>query len=359
MLQLVYRAAQAAINRRGWLSNRASMDQKSPGNVNIGRAEDLWAALEGVIAGDVLNRFESFVAQNPTKGWIIGSDYVIGDKTRPHDCLCFTVYPIYEHEPLKHWQEIAEAIPQDLKKTRRIDEKIVSCLRDRRRFSFCFIVTKERNPNVDRDVAKAAIDRNLEIMLRWEDADKHDHYIKRMQRLRQHAQAKAFKAHLFADMFLVTNIVTVIGYLITKLASPRIIGWFFDRDSITSAYGGVAKDLFAINHSAICQQRGVPYQGVQLGLGNPLPDPQSPNQSWYDPIVRIPDFLAGTLAAFNYRTRTFEGGKQKIPDLLTKVFSDAPNIAIIIFEKIDDRIMPFTMTMAPMLSPACLTSART
>jgi hypothetical protein len=158
---------------------------------NIGRAEDLWVALEGVIEGDLLRRFETFMAANPTKGWIIGSDYVIDDKARPHDCFCFTVYPIDEHAPLKHWQEVAAAIPRDLKNTRRIDDSIVSCLQDQRRFSFCFVVTKERNPDVDLEMAKAAIDGNLAIMHRWQNAAQRSDLIRRMQRLRQEAGDRA------------------------------------------------------------------------------------------------------------------------------------------------------------------------
>jgi hypothetical protein len=215
------------------------------------------------------------------------------------------------------------------------------------------VVTKERNPDVDREMAKAAIDSNLATMRQSKDADRHAEMINRMQQLRQRAEAKSFKAHLLADMFLVTNIVTVIAYLITKQAAPRIISWFSDRDSITSAYDKIANDLFAINYSAICQQRGVSYRGVQIGLGNPLPDPQSPNQSWYDAIVRIPDYLAGTLAAFNYRDGTFEGGKQKVPDIITEVLCDAPAISMIVLERDGDRLLPSMMHLStkPSLPP--------
>src|ERR1700730_9451400 len=108
--------------------DRTTQEEKATMNstANIGKAEDLWAALEGVLEGDLLRRFETFMAANPTKGWIIGSDYVIDDKARPHDCFCFTVYPIDEHAPLKHWQEVAAGIPRDLKHNQRIHDRNVS-----------------------------------------------------------------------------------------------------------------------------------------------------------------------------------------------------------------------------------------
>jgi len=132
----------------------------------------------------------------------------------------------------------------------------------------------------------------------------------------------------------------VIAYLITKWAGPRIIGWFSDRDDVSTSYDKIANDLFAINHSAICQQRGVPCWSVQLRVGDPRPDSRNRKQSWYDALIRIPDYLAGTLATFIYRDGTFVGGKQKVPDMITKVFRNASNILIIALERNEDRILP-------------------
>ena len=161
-----------------------------------------------------------------------------------------------------------------------------------------------------------------------------------MKKLRQSAEAKSFKARLYGDIFLVANVVTVIAYLLTKWTSPRIVAWFSDRDNMIAAYDKIAKDLFAINHSAICQQRGVEFRGVQLRFGDPRPDPRSPKQSWYDALVRIPDYLAGTLATFNYREGTFVGGQKKVSDMIIKVLRDASNLSIMALERNDDRIVP-------------------
>lgn len=306
----------------------------------VARSEDLWAMLEALIEDDPQRRFETFVKRNLTKVWFIGSDYVISDGTRPNDCVCFTVYPVDEKDHPRDWRDIPKALARDFKNTKNIDENMVSFLRDDRRFSFCFVVTKERNPDVDREMVKAAIDGNIAIMMAWKDADRHCDSIVRMRKLRQRAEAKAFKARLLADIFLVTNVVTVITYLLTKWTSPRIVGWFSDRDAIITAWDKIANDLFVINHSAICQQRGVEFRGVELRVGDPRPDPRFAKQSWYDALVRIPDYLAGTLAAFIYREGTFVGGQQKVPDMITKVLRDASNLSIIALERNGDQLMP-------------------
>jgi hypothetical protein len=193
------------------------------------KSEALWAMFERLVEDDPQKRFETFVRRDPAKAWFIGSDYVISDETRPNDCMCFTVYAVDEKDPLKDWREIPNVLKQDFKKTKNIDEEIISYLRDDHQFSLCFILTKERNPDVDREMVKAAIDGNLAIMRAWKDADRHKEYIARMRRLRQSAEAKSFKAQLYGDIFLVTNIVTVIAYLLTKWTSPRIVSWFSDR----------------------------------------------------------------------------------------------------------------------------------
>jgi hypothetical protein len=279
-----------------------------------------------------MNQLKQFLAKNSTDYWIIASDYVIGDKDRRHDSLCYTIYPLFQDHPLKPWAEIPTLIAEDLKSTSQIDDRIIACLRDASRFSFCFILPKRRHLFKNLTHARQNIDDSIVIMQGWKDADTHLDLIRRMGRLRQSAKSKAFNTKLLSDIMIVSTIAAVLAYYLTKLTQPRIISWFSDRDDIISAYSKVAHDLFAINHSAMCREQGVPYSNVKIGLGDPRPDPRAPSRSWYDALVRVPDFLAGTLAAFNYVDRTFEGGKQKIPDLLTKVFCEAENIAILVLD---------------------------
>jgi hypothetical protein len=84
--------------------------------------KDNWAALEALIEGDPQKRFETFVRRNATKVWCIASDYVISDENRPNDCMCFTVYPVDEKDPLRDWRDIPKILAQDLKDTKDIDE---------------------------------------------------------------------------------------------------------------------------------------------------------------------------------------------------------------------------------------------
>ena len=232
------------------------------------RSEDIWPLFEAWIEDDPQKRFKTFVRRNSTKAWFIGSDYVISDKNRPSDCMCFTIYPVDEKDRSREWRDIPKILTRDLKHTKTVDEKMASCLRDDRHFSLCFVITKERNINANREITKAVIDRNVTITMASNDAGRIGEYIVRMKKLRQRAEDNNFRDRLIADISLVTNIVTVIAYLLTKWTSPRIVRWFSDRDDMTT-YEKIANDLFERGYSAICQQRGVEFRGVELSVGDP------------------------------------------------------------------------------------------
>lgn len=242
-------------------------------------------------------------------------------------------------------------IPKDLKNTPAIDDKIVDCLRDPGRFSFCFVLPKGRCLLRDVQHARASIDVTLATMERWKNRSSNEAMIKRMRAVRQQANAKGFNIRLFSDVILVSTLVVMISYYITKYSNPRIIGWFSDRDAITSAFGKIANDLFAINHAAICQERGLPFAHIQIGLGDPRIDPNAPKRSWYDAIVRIPDFVAGTLAAFDFNERRVTAatakGVQKIIDIIDRVISQSDNISIMILEIRPDYFGSSTMRLKP------------
>jgi hypothetical protein len=98
--------------------------------------------LSEVIEAVYGDRLKNFISRNPDDQWFIESDYVIGDKNRPHDVLCYTIYPVFQNDPIRLWREIPSRIPKDLKNTSQIDDQIVAALRDDSRFSFCFVLPK-------------------------------------------------------------------------------------------------------------------------------------------------------------------------------------------------------------------------
>src|SRR6266481_719949 len=62
---------------------------------------------------------------------------------------------------------------------------------------------------------------------------------------------------------------------------------------------------------------------IKTVIGLPEPDPAKPKQTWYDELVRIPDFLAGPLAGWDYGN-SLVTGRQKYVDILKGAVADNP-----------------------------------
>jgi hypothetical protein len=50
--------------------------------------------LSEVIEAVYGDRLKNFISRNPADQWFIASDYVIGDKNRPHNVLCYEAHPV-------------------------------------------------------------------------------------------------------------------------------------------------------------------------------------------------------------------------------------------------------------------------
>jgi hypothetical protein len=87
-----------------------------------------------------------------------------------------------------------------------------------------------------------------------------------------------------------------------------------------------------------CHEFSVEAQGMILGNGDMA------EQVWFDELIRIPDFLAGALSAFDRPSRMVS--TEKHLNLLTKVVSDATNIAVLELETQRNRFACHTMIIS-------------
>jgi hypothetical protein len=71
---------------------------------------------------------------------------------------------------------------------------------------------------------------------------------------------------------------------------------------------------------------------MKTGVGLPEPDPANPKQSWYDELVRIPDFLAGPLARWDYK-KNLVPGRGKYVDLLQGAVADNPYLVVLLLSQ--------------------------
>jgi hypothetical protein len=155
-----------------------------------------------------------------------------------------------------------------------------------------------------------------------------------LKKMRAAAAAKNFNFKLFSDIMLGSLFAAIIAMFITKLSAPRSVSWFSDRDKIITSNNRVADALLSMHFYQACHEYGVRCDSVRLVVGDMSVEP------WYDDLIRVPDFIAGALSAFDRDTRCVS--TQKHFDLLTKVISDAPNIATI-----DTQVRPSAFRCQP------------
>jgi hypothetical protein len=279
------------------------------------RMDDIYDVLRGMIHNNYIAQLKGFMDVYATPNWVIASDYVIGVSGRYKDTFCYTLYPIGD-EVESVLKDIKIKIPNDLKHTSRVGKDIIECLRSDSRFSFCFIIDRGQKFFANVDDVRTCLDMAIDMFGFKDTWAKMTAVLKER---RQAASARNFNFKLFSDIMLASLFCSIIAMLIAKLNTPRTIYWFSDRDNIVTSNNHVADALFAMHFYQACASYGMKCDHLQVGVGDMT------SQPWYDELIRIPDFFAGALSAFDYETRNVS--TQKHCDVLTKVIADAPNIA--------------------------------
>ena len=280
--------------------------------------------LDNHLAND--ERFNEFINQHsPSKKWLLVSDYSIGDKKKPNDCICFSLFPHVSdiNELLDNLSELA---PKDIKSIRVVNSRFISLLNRHPIFSIGIILEKKRRFSLDEreyflDRTRALL-KQLEI---WDESTPEGsgynaQYRSKLLRLRTKLETKSVNLKLLRDTEIIS---TVAGYLASMVSNHpnELVTWFSDRDSILSHMTNtdeipLAFDFALTLHHTICSSKNQDPQGI-MAFGVPEPT----GKMWYDPLIRIPDFICGTLADYNLKTNEITHGKfvPVVQNILTNV----------------------------------------
>lgn len=72
--------------------------------------------------------------------------------------------------------------------------------------------------------------------------------------------------------------------------------------------------------------------GIAIPKGSPdiaLPTPNAGKDAmWFDEFIRLPDYIAGILAAWNLKSNLIPGENDKYSTLATEVIADSKNTAV-------------------------------
>lgn len=275
--------------------------------------------------------FRNFLNANPlVKKWIIAADFCLHDKDRPNHAFAFTIIP-YDAYPDILKADIRGALPKDLKKTKKVQDGAVAFLTHPRRFHFAFVF--EKPPAVfyngaDTEplkVARESLDMTLEMMRK---AGRGEESLRRIKKLKQRSLANNFNVELLADMYVLSYLLSFVTILLARERATEIVGWFSDRDSMTTWCDGVVWVIANENVHGLAQYLNICMPPSSPFVAVPAPN-ASENVMWYDEFIRLPDYIAGILSAWNLATNQLPGDKEKYLRLAEDVIADARNMAII------------------------------
>jgi hypothetical protein len=289
-----------------------------------------------------IGEFRKFLAKHPmiTK-WIIASDYVIDEPQAAHDAYAFTFFPqSTEMEDIK--ASIAKSLPKDFKNTTTVTSKMTEYFHSGETFTICLLTAKTCRAAGNIATVRRLIDATLnKVMRNWGDADSQRGVIREFEQLKEKAKANNFKPQLMSTMVIATVLAAFCQVILAQERKIDRVGWFPDRDNITTSYNRIAEHMFSVNFSAFCQRYKIDERPIVTMIGRAGPDAANPKQSWYDELVRIPDFLAAALANWQYNKNdqtTKVTGRQKYVDMLGGAVADNPYVIPLLLVETENGI---------------------
>ena len=296
----------------------------------LASVDTIFSVLDSAFANGAEIYFRRFVQRSAAIKWMIGADFVINEPTAAHDAFAFTVFP-HDADFLSMQAEIERVFPRDIKGTRIINEHMLAYLREPRRFHFCFLVGKNRHARDSLENIRLTIDRAISTIRGWRtksgdgSQERRMSYLKTFQELRQRANANNFNYKLLSDIGLLSMIGAAIMLWIVRHGEAKVCGIFPDRDKMTLGYNSVFNEMTYINFSALREQFGIS-ENPQIVM--PAALLLGAAELFYDPLVRIPDYVAGAISRFDDQAGVMTSDQRKHLDLVEKFVSDNTNLAI-------------------------------
>ena len=222
-------------------------------------------------------------------------------------------------------------MPKDLKKTKSIEGAAAAFLAHPRRFHFGFVF--EKPPAVfyngagsdSLKIARESIDITVDTMVKF---GRGKESLRPVKQLKQQSLANNFNVQLLADMYVLSYLFAFITIVLARERQVEIVGWFSDRDSMTTWCDGVAWVISHENLHGLAEHFGISIAADMPLIAVPTPN-AGKNAMWYDEYIRLPDYVAGILAAWSFATNQLPGDKEKYVQLAREVVADARNMAVL------------------------------
>jgi hypothetical protein len=296
--------------------------------------ERISTTLKGTLEKSFLSDLRDYLSlHKEVQHFSIYSDYCINAASKFNNVASFTLAPSWTANP-EMVELFAKKMPKDIKKTRAINGNIIEVLTNQSFFHITFILadtsgTLHASGHSEQELAINSMDSVIEMIQMWiqnqpEGKEKFEEQIKRFKSAKYELKKKTANLQLFRLVGIIALFAAYLAFLLSRESEIKTITWFSDRDKITESFNGICFVLFENNHYALCLGEMDESKTPRTGVGI---DDSGESKLWFDSLIRIPDYLAGTIASWKLDEHFTP--MKKHTDLLLGVFAENPFCTLI------------------------------
>ncbi len=285
--------------------------------------------------------------------WTIASDYCIGDDGKKNDVFSFVV--IANHDKTENISEYISAVaPRDIKKVRQVPVGLMQYLTCPQpvTFSVSFVIDKEsallRN-YLRVEHMTSFIPDACELVETFRKNSPSsaslnpayfDEVLQRLRIFEKDLARKQLNAKLSRQIHLASGFAATVFYLVTQSTQAGYLRWISDRDKLIEHNDTVVYDLAYLYFVLMSSNQPGLRPNAQ---GKPILDlpktlfelPEKTGQHRFDALIRLSDYLAGTLADIG---PDMSYSKDKFGEMLHGVFVDSSNNCVVQLTSTGERI---------------------
>lgn len=290
---------------------------------------DLIEKSSGTIHADLNSWFGQYPA---AASWSVVSDYVVGDPGKQNDAYSFVIILKHDSDE-KIASYIAATSPSDLKASRTPPNGLLDYLCCPVTFSLTFVVARDSanlRIAVTQETMSLFVTALREIVADWAAAEPpnaryYGELNGRLRMLESELARRQPSLGLLRRIFLVASFAATVLGMLNEAKSPISIRWISDRDAMFDRHDSVAFDLAWLMFQIMRRRKGgvIDLRRPQIVFATPGMD----GKTEYAEFVRMPDYLAGTLADIKLPHMMFT--HRKFPPIFDRLLVNSPNNAIV------------------------------
>lgn len=265
---------------------------------------------------DIKNNY--FPKVKGCKKWMCFSDYALDDKNKPNDVITFTLVPYFlDIEIIQRY--IKSIANKDIKNIKSINPEFMRFFKTYPLINFSFVFNKKNKifGNNQQEQKKSLLLSLDEIKKQYiyfkenepENSERYGVIIKKIDNLIKDIKNNK-KIKQTINMFLITLYGAYVVSEIIKDIEIEKFGWFSDRDAINDLSDMLSIDFLSFYLNGMTNGKKFDF------IASPARCTDNP---FYEELVRIPDYISGTLADYNMKENVIS--KEKFKTVLNKYMS--------------------------------------